>query len=141
MLRRIGKIILGIFATIFIFILGILAYDKYNQPAMVASILQIQQPPPSLKVQECESPFTTDVLTTCAIRITPSEFPLLLKGYSFQENTVKDSSYSLVGPKVGQEFEVTTEFIVEPKGFKYGGYVRVLTNKQRDQAIVDLYIE
>ena len=116
-------------------------YDVYRRPLMVTKILNISSPPESLQVMECESPLTTDVLTTCSIEISPSEFPLLLAGYTFIESSTNGTSHALGLPKVGPEFAVSTEFMAEPPKFEYGGFVRVIADKERKRAIVDLYIE
>ncbi|HWQ94610.1 MAG TPA: hypothetical protein VN418_03805 [Gammaproteobacteria bacterium] len=116
-------------------------FDIYRQPQMVARILNIPSPPGSLRVVECESPVTTDVLTTCSVEISPDDFPLLLVGYHFEQIPAKGTSHTLGLPKVGPEFAVDVEFSVQPAEFKHGGFVRVLTDKDRRHAIVDLYIE
>lgn len=141
MLRFLWSGFLGIVALVLLAAFGIFAYDKYKQPEMVASILKISASPQSMKVFDCESPFTTDVLTTCAISIDPKEFSSLLKGYEFVESATDGKSHSLFRTKIGPEFIMATDFIVHPTEFKYGGHVRIITNKKRDLAIVDLYIE
>ena len=116
-------------------------YNRPNLPNLVANILEIEAPPKSLEVIDCESPFATDVLTTCAIRMEPEEFEKLLVGYQFKHTLVKHSSHSVGSVSVGPEFEVTNQYIVFPKEFTQGGTVCVYANKNKDQAIVDLYIE
>lgn len=108
---------------------------------LVANILKIKSPPPSLEVVDCESPFTTDVLTTCMIKIAPNDFPKLLSGYQFEETDTQGTSYSIVFIKVGTEFSVSTQYSVEPNEFEHGGFVKIFTNADRNMAIIDLYIE
>ena len=108
---------------------------------MIASILKIDEPPASLEVVDCESPFTTDVLTTCAVRISPADFPRLLSGYEFEESETLRSSHSVGSSKVGPEFKVTTQYAVWPKEFIHGGAVHIFTNSTKDMAIIDEYIE
>ena len=121
--------------------LSSLAYDKYNQPQMVANILKINTPPTSLIVLDCASPITTDVITTCVIEISPHEFKQLLSGYKFEKNIYNKSSHSVGSSKVGPEFQVTTQYTVWPKEFKNGGAVSLFTNSTKNLAIVELYIE
>jgi len=122
--------------------IGLWTYDWYRQPSVVAEILNIPSAPKSLRVVACKSPFTTDVLTTCSIEITPSEFSALLLGYKFTRSPINETSYTLAAvPKVGPEFPVTVQYRVQPVSFKYGGSVTVFANAERDRAIVDLYIE
>lgn len=120
---------------------GILAYDVFNRPNIVAGILKIETIPKSLKVIDCESPFTTDVLTTCAIEIAPEEFKDLLVGYEFEHSPVKRSSFSVGSTPVGPEFEVTSQYRVWPKEFTHGGAIHIFASKDKDRAILDLYIE
>jgi hypothetical protein len=123
---------------------------------MVASILNIDAAPSSLRVIACDSPFTTDVLTTCWVEIAPREFPLLLKGYRFEEWPIAGTIYgfkrvtSRVEPqtlltigdsRVGPDFPVAVEYMIQPKEFQHGGWVRILADTARQRAVVDLYIE
>ncbi|HXK27121.1 MAG TPA: hypothetical protein VJ646_02580 [Candidatus Binatia bacterium] len=123
---------------------------------MVTSILNIAAPPPTLRVIACESPFTTDVLTTCWVEIDPREFPLLLKGYRFNEWPITGTLYgfkrftSPIEPqtlptigdsRVGPDFPVAVEYMIQPKEFEHGGWVRILADATRRRAVVDLYIE
>lgn len=122
-------------------ITGIWITDVYKRSEMIASILKIEKYPDSMKVHGCSYPITTDILTTCAISIDPSEFNLLLAGHEFELLESGGSSYNSVGPNVGKEFEVEVEYSVQPKEFKYGGFVRIITNKERNYALIDEYIE
>ena len=51
------------------------------------------------------------------------------------------TSHLAIGHKIGQEFEVATEYMVEPVQFKHGGYVRLLADKSNKNVVVDLYKE
>jgi hypothetical protein len=72
-----------------------MGYRWYSQSdrRVVASAINISAPSPSLQVIACESPFTTDVLTTCWIEIDPREFPLLLKVYNSEEWPITATIY------------------------------------------------
>ena len=117
--------------------------DSFGNPGRVAYMLSIPSPPDSLRVSACESGPWTDVVITCAIEISPNEFPLLLRGYAFSKAESNQSSHSLGDgiPKIGPEFTVATEYSVEPASFKNGGMVRVFADAEYRHAIVDLYIE
>lgn len=115
--------------------------DHVGDPRSVAWMLNIPAPPQSLRVFDCESGPLTDVVITCAVQIDPREFPLLLKGYAFSSEPSKETNYSLGAPKIGPDFDVETEYKVEPTSFKDGGSVRVFVDADKRHAIVDLYIE
>jgi hypothetical protein len=123
---------------------------------VVASALNISAPPPSLQVIACDSPFTTDVHTTCWIGIEPREFPLLLKGYNFEESPITGTIYgfkrltsviepqallTVGGSRAGSDFPVTLEYMIQPKEFQHGGSVRILADATRRHAVVHLYVE
>ncbi len=144
-MKAILKVITYAFASLGLLIMfafaGIWVYDIFNRPNLVAGILKIKTIPKSLKVIDCKSPFTTDVLTTCAIEIAPSDFEDLLVGYEFEHTPIKRSSLSVGSTSVGTEFEVTSQYEVWPKEFTHGGAIHVFASKNKDRAIVDLYIE
>jgi hypothetical protein len=129
-----GLFLLISFATIRII-------ESHQNPARVAFMLNIPEPPRSIHVIGCESGNITDVIITCAIEIDPSEFPLLLVGHSYNEYPESGTSYTVGVPKVGPEFPVTTQYISYPAEFQHGGAVRIFTNKEKNRAVVDLYVE
>ena len=140
-LKTLKWTVISITAIATLLILGLWIYDIYQRPQLVANILNIKSPPPSLEVIDCESPFTTDILTTCMINIAPDDFPKLLSGYQFEETVIQGTSYSEVFTKVGTEFPVSIHYRIEPKEFEHGGSVNIFTNSAKNMAIVDLYIE
>jgi len=141
MWHKIGRAFIWFFVTLCLAIMILWLVDYLQQPQMVANILNIKTPPKSLRVIECESPITTDVLTTCSIEISQNEFSQLLAGYNFEEIAINATSHTLGLPKVGSEFAVNIEYSIQPPEFKYGGFVRVITNNEKKHAIIDLYIE
>ena len=141
MWRKIGKAFMWLLSALCLAVIVLWLIDYLRQPQMVANILNIKTPPKSLRVIECESPITSDVLTTCSIEISANEFPQLLAGYNFEIIPISTTSHKLGLPKVGPEFEVSIEYSVQPKEFEYGGFVRVITNNEKNHAIIDLYIE
>ena len=109
---------------------------------MVMSVLNIDALPNSVEKIECESWGYTDVLTTCTFRIDPKEFPSLLRGWDFSKEKRKNSfSHDEAGAKVGTNFSIDEAYIVHPTSYKHGGYVQMLTNKDRTDVTVDIYIE
>ena len=141
MSRRAWYIALGIAGVAVAAYVGVRVKDHYDNPARVAYMLNIAEPPQSLHVLDCESGPVTDVVITCAIEIAPRDFPLLLAGYSFAETRISASSYSVGFQKVGGEFPVAVKYQAQPKSFKHGGFVTVLADQERTRALVDLYIE
>ena len=130
--------------------------DFFDPRHGVARILNIPKPPRSLRVIGSESTGFTDVMETISIQIDPREFPLLLKGYPFEETRVKGTSHSLTTSdhefeaNVGPLFDVTTQYEVfyspfggrsNPEEFEDGGFVRIYTDETRHHAVIDLYIE
>ena len=117
--------------------IGIRADEK-----TIVYMLNILKTPNSLKEPECESWGFTDILETCYIEISPKEFPLLLKGYTYQESPQFSNSHEVVrGQKLGPTFPVSKQYIAEPSEFKHGGFVSIYTNTEMNKAILDLYIE
>lgn len=115
-------------------------YDIYRRPHMVAHWLNLERAPESLSVVDCETaPVLTDVLSDCLIEIEPREFSDLLKGYDFSHQSVALSSVNLASGT--RDFAATDLYSVTPKSFVHGGAVMVYANAQKNQAIVDLYIE
>jgi hypothetical protein len=139
--RRTKTILFVAFGVLLLGISVLWATDGPRNPRRVAYMLNISLPPQSLRVFACESGPWTDVAITCSIEISPAEFPLLLKGYSFSEVPSNESSYALDLPKLGPEFTVASEYSVWPAAFKNGGSVRVFADAESRRAIVDLFIE
>lgn len=109
---------------------------------IVTALLRLDESPSSLRNVECESWGFTDVLTTCAFEIDPSEFPELLTGWRFAESAASGQSYAYAGgPRVGPAFAVAREFSVTPREFVHGGRISLVTNAQRTRGQVDYYEE
>lgn len=129
----IGLILLGL--------VGKCAYDLRSD-RIIARILRIPSPPPSIRNATCESWSYTDTLTTCVFDLTPAEFPLLLRGWRFEEQSLSGSSHDLSGgPRLGQPFTAATEYFIAPAEFEHGGNVRLVTNKERTRGQLDIYRE
>jgi hypothetical protein len=120
--------------------IGWFFYNEENR--MVRSILNIDSLPNSIEKIECESWGYTDVLTTCRFKIDPKEFPFLLKGWNFsKEARINTFSHNVGVPKTGTNFLIHEAYIVRPKSFKYGGQIQLLTNQDKTDVMVDIYIE
>lgn len=105
-------------------------------------MLKIAGAPASLRDVECDGWGWTDVLITCVFRIDPEDFPSLLAGKDFSERAVSGSSYDFsTGPTVGKSFPVVAEFSAIPSDFKHGGRVWMVTNAERNLALVSYYEE
>jgi len=117
-------------------------FNHLENKKIVAEILNLKEVPLTVSNTECESWGFTDVLTTCYIEISPQEFPLLFKGYTYQKLDVSENSHNVSNrPKLGREFHVSKQFLVYPKEFIHGGAVNIYANAEMSKAILDLYIE
>lgn len=119
-------------------------FNNYYNKKIFRNILNIQKLPDSLKIKECKSPFIpTDAITTCYAEILPSDFEILKNGYEFIESTINAHSHEYLGLgiKVGAKFQISNEFIVEPKTFIHGGHVKLLSNAGKSRVILDYYEE
>lgn len=110
---------------------------------IIASLLRLEHAPASLRNAECASWGWTDVLTTCAFEIDPSDFPALLTGWSFTQSPAHGASHQFsTGLKVGREFPVTAQFsILNPLAFSHGGRVLIVADAVRSRVQVDYYEE
>jgi len=133
------KIFLSIIVMVFIFI----GWNIYNENEnLTKGILNIKSVPSSIQNIECDSWGFTDILTACVFKINPTQFPLLLKGWNFTKTNVNYSySHDIGGPKLGKNFLINESYIVHPKDYIHGGHVRVSTDKNNSNVIIDIYIE
>ena len=128
--------------TVFAFaLIALLVTDYLYRDHTVAYILNLERLPETAKVQDCESPVTTDIITVCKLMVDPKEFPTLVSGYKYIESKKVGSSHVLVGPKLGDEFVVDREYAHEFTDGIEVGYVRVLTDMKNKNVLVDYYIE
>ena len=141
MRRQTRNILIGVAAVFAVSFMILRLMDIYQNPGRVAYILNIAEPPKSMRVIECESGPITDVVITCAIEIDPHEFSLLLDGYHYSRSPAAATSYTVGIERVGSEFPVSDEYVVRPSSFKDGGSVSIFADKEKRRAVVDLYIE
>lgn len=121
--------------------LALVYYFATENRRIAGNILKVSLPSSASGI-ECESWGFTDVLTTCVFDIHPDDFEALLAGWDFRERRVSGSSHAMGGgPKLGQNFDVSTLYTVEPAEFSNGGYVRLVTNRERTKISTDIYVE
>jgi hypothetical protein len=122
----------------------------------LTTMLNIDSLPRSVRNIDCDSYGFTDVLERCSFDVDSADFPDLLAGYNFQIPRIcstkgegdcvdkPDAGMShdyCCGPKTGANFAIATTYFAEPKDAPHGGSITVLTDKSRQRAMVDLYIE
>ena len=132
------KVFLLVFIPIIVYIAWIF-YNENNQ--QIINILNINSVPNSVHNIECESWGMTDVLTTCAFKIDPKQFTLLLEGWDFLPNNTANTFSHNGGPKIGVNFLINESYIVHPKNYLHGGHVQIATDANRTNVIIDIYIE
>jgi hypothetical protein len=115
-------------------------YDLYTAPSRVAGILNIKAVPSSLRVIDCKSGPWTDVVITCQVKISPNEFPQLLAGYRYKEESAEGTSHNY-WDEVGFPFLLNTKFTTRPIAFKNGGSITIAADTLRENVLVHLYIE
>jgi len=137
-----ASIAIGITVIGVIFALLIRSDDR----RLVASILKIPATPVSTAWVQCRSVFTSDVLTTCAFSIDPSEFDLLLAGYKIE--VVKNAHYARVHDfpmalDLGENFPVAYSALLElpASDAPHGGSIHLFANEARDHVLIHLYVE
>src|SRR5215203_5122691 len=94
---RVGRrILLVVTCLVVISAAGLWIYDIMRRPYMVASWLNLKQPPKSLSVKDCkDSGLLTDIDTNCLIAIDPADFSKLLQGYQYRHDPTPGSEVSL----------------------------------------------
>ena len=96
--------------------------------------------PWSVRGIQCESPFTTDVLTTCLFKIDPQDVQALLVAHDFDERPMP-------GILANSRFPLPTGFsapvchVANPSEFEHGGHLVVCPDPSVAVALLDLYIE
>jgi hypothetical protein len=135
--RRVLLVVTGLVVTSFA---GMWGYGILHRPYMIASWLNLKQPPESLSVKDClDSGLLTDVDTNCLIEIAPEHFSELLQGYDYRHDSTIDSQVSLATGT--RQFALADTYIVTPATFEHGGAVTIYANATRNLAIVNLYVE
>ena len=138
---RMGRgVVVVVACLVVISVAGIWVYDAMNRPYVVASWLNLKNPPESLSVVDCkDSGLLTDVDANCLIAIDPEHFPELLQGYDYHHYAAVDSQVSLATGT--RQFALAHVYSATPETFAHGGAVTIYANAQRDRAIINLYVE
>jgi|SRR5688572_6950049 hypothetical protein len=116
------------------------AHGIYRRPNLVASWLNLKEPPKSLKVLDCQdSMLITDVDSNCLIAIAPEHFDELLAGYDFHDRAFRSDRVALATGT--RKFATAHMYSVTPPSFEHGGAVTIYVNSLKNQAIINLYVE
>ena len=122
----------------------------------VATMLNIESLPQSVRAIDCVSFGFSDVLDRCSFEIEPDDFPELLSGYEFQmlqvcgtgqpslcvEKAEAGMSHDYCcGPQTGENFHIAKSYVTTPRDAPHGGRLTVLTDASKRRAMVDLYVE
>jgi hypothetical protein len=122
----------------------------------VATMLNLEKLPQSIRVVDCASFGVTDVLERCSLEVEPDDFPKLLSGYKFRVPQVCRTGQTglcvdkadagmahdyCCGPKTGENFHIATTYIATPRDAPHGGSLTILTDVSKRRAMVDLYVE
>lgn len=118
-------------------------YDRAYDRALVAGILNLEATPWSVADIDCDSVFTTDVLTTCAFEVAPADFPKLVVGWQLQpEDPYYKRAHDFpMALDRGPNFEIRHHFFAEPPQFPHGGSVDLFADSTYSRVLVHLYVE
>jgi hypothetical protein len=112
---------------------------------MLREVLGMRDLPASVDAIECNAWGFTDVQTTCAFTVAASDFPRLLRGWSFREVPCpgRDSWHVTTGAPhpVGRRFPLAACYRAQPAEFEHGGSITVAADAGRTRVVADLYIE
>ena len=139
-MRRAGKWIGGALATCAA--VSAVAYVYDQRPVRhIAGILQIAAVPASVSDARCESWGFPDTLETCTFSLRAADFPKLVQGAAFRQRRVAGNSFGYSGgPELGPQFEASMLYEATLPEFKNGRNVRLVTNRDRTKAQVDLWV-
>ncbi len=130
-------------------IVSIAAMALYDEaPGQLRSMLKIKELPVSAKNIKCTGPFViTDALVTCGFEIEPNDMASILVGWRFsRENASRNSrSVDYIDNDLRPEFtpfNANDIYRADDDQFgPAGGHLFVVIDKDRRNALVDLYIE
>lgn len=130
------------FATAGLFAAAVAVFDMASDRHTVRSALNLHAGalPTSVAQITCETPFTTDVLTSCFFRVEPSDIRSLLAGYSFTESS-QTSVVATSEVPLPSDFAPSMCFVAEPPEFEHGGLVFLCPDARMGAAFLYLYIE
>ena len=130
-------------------IVSITAMALYDEaPGQLRSMLKIKELPASAKNIKCTGPFViTDALVTCGFEIEPDDMASMLVGWRFSVEKARRSSRSVdyIDNDLRSEFTpFNANYIYHADDDQFGpagGHLFVVIDKERRNALVDLYIE
>jgi hypothetical protein len=96
--------------------------------------------PWSVRDIQCDSPFTTDVLTTCLFKINPMDVQALLVAHNFDERAMP---WILANSRIPRPtgFFAPVCYTADPQEFEHGGHLVVCPDPELAIVLLDLYIE
>lgn len=129
-------------AFAYFYIQNIIAQDHLKNPARIAFILNIPELPSSVRDSECSARAITDIIISCAFKVDPSDFELLLRGWEFKSEKISGNGRTYgMDAHVGSNFEAVTKYVIEPNSFKNGGLVNLVTNRERSLVVANRFEE
>lgn len=132
----------GAVALAYGFVLHMNDRDHLKNPARIAFILNLPELPSSVRDTECSARAITDIIISCAFKIDPTDFELLLRGWEFKTEKISGNGreYGMDAP-VGLDFKAVTRHFVHPTSFKHGGLVNLVTNQERSLVVANRFEE
>jgi hypothetical protein len=123
-------------------VVGAVAFDALSGRLAVRSSLDLPlgELPWSVQGIRCDSPFTTDVLTTCVFNIDPEDVGALLVAHEFDTRPMPGILANARVP-LPPGFSAPTCHAAFPPEFEHGGHLVVCPDPKLAVALVDLYIE
>jgi len=130
------------FAAAAVLAAAVSGFDMVSDRLTVRSALGLRAGALPLSVAQitCESPFTTDVLTTCFFRVEPRDVRALLAGYTFTES-FRTSALATSRVPLPSDFAPSVCFVAEPPELEHGGHVILCPDTRMGAAFLDLYVE
>ncbi|MCM2477850.1 hypothetical protein HGO38_30870 [Rhizobium sp. CG5] len=134
--------VVGAVAFTYGYIERVNARDHLKNPARISFILNLQELPSSVRDTECSARAITDIIISCAFKIDPTDFELLLRGWDFKSQKINGNgrTYGEDAP-VGPDFEAVTKYVIHPDSFKNGGLVDLVTNRDRSLVVANRFEE
>ena len=131
-------------ATLVALGLGAYAFAYADDRRVLQHNLRLRTLPASVQRVQCESRFTSDVITDCYLTIDPREFELLLTGYSFREYRPGLENGGNTFFDAGTAFHVDRIYNANISGdpeFPHGGNVLIYVNADRTRVRSHYYAE
>jgi hypothetical protein len=118
------------------------ARDHLKNPARIAFILNLPELPSSVRDTECSARAITDIIISCAFKVDPTDFELLLRGWEFRSQKISGNGRSFgEDAPVGPDFEAVIKYVIHPGSFKNGGLVNLVTNQDHSLVVANRFEE